>query len=345
VIDGATVVWVTEGPSPAAATPSDEARRSLDAWATARGVRLEEPQARGAPALTIDWSAADAVEQGLARVRDALAGLDFDAAERELARAEIVLRDHPELPQAAWLRAEVERAWSMRWLRGGDEARAKRAWQRAAGLDGGREPGLGEKAFEVEPPITASLRLGGGDASAGLVLDGVSVAAGEVKRAEGEHALAIVNAEGATTWAAWVSLAQGIEVRIAAPDVAACSRADVARARLDGEALRSAGVRCPHWVAAVAAGDGVVRVATCEAASCGPFAEWRPVAPPPPGWAVAPVTPAESHSRWPAWATWTLVGVGVVGAGVAVAAAAGAFRSTPTTETQFVNGGLEVHSF
>jgi hypothetical protein len=348
MIDAVTVVWLAPNlqtePSFARtrrpAEPGDEARRALEAWAGARGVKLEAAAEADAPATPIDWGAAETVEREIARARDALAALDFDAAERALARAQVVLRDHAELPQAAWLRAEVERGWSVRWLRDGDEARAKRAWQRAAGLDGGREPGLGEKAFEGAGTVTASIRLTGAE-GAGLRLDGVKIAPGEVTRTEGEHALAIVRADGATSYAAWVSLAQGEEVKLEAPESPACSRAAMARARLEAVRVRAVGVRCEKWVAAVADGVGVVRVATCEGETCGPLVEWRSIAPSGERTGAA----AESRSKWPAWATWALVGVGVAGAAVGVAAAAGAFKSTPAQETQFVNGGLKVSGF
>jgi hypothetical protein len=214
MVDGVPVAWLAEGAREAA--PSEEARRELAAWAKARGVALSAPrtdEGRAMAAATPDSTTVETVEQEIAHVRDALAGLEFDAAERALARAEAALRDHAELPQAAWLRAEVERAWSTRWLRGGDEERAKRAWQRAAGLDGGREPGLGEKAFEAAAPITAVIRLLGADARADgadgegrsgrrlLRLDGAIAPSGEVKRSEGEHALAIVDGDGRALWA------------------------------------------------------------------------------------------------------------------------------------------------
>ena len=349
-MSAATVVWLAEAAGEPRSAPSDEARRALEAWAKARGVELAPPREAAAPALAIDWSAGERVERGLGRVRDALAGLDLDAAERELARAEGTLRDHPELPQAAWLRAEVARAWSARWLRSGDEERAKRAWQRAAGLDGGREAGLGEKGFAPEATITATIRLRG-DGGDALRLDGAIVPPGDVARTAGEHALAIVSPEGATLWADWVSLAPGSAVEVEAPAAPACSRADVGRARGEakGERVDAAGVRCGAWVAALASGSGaVVRVATCAGGTCGPLVEWRAIASGPSGWTSGPVAPSTepaSRARWPAWATWTLAGVGVVGAAVGVAAAAGAFRSSPAPETQFVNGGIQVHAF
>jgi hypothetical protein len=351
----AVVVWLApaarerEGAASndASEVPSEDAKRALLAWANARGVKLVLPGDEGGERVTglvVDWATAERVERGLAHVRDALAGLEFDAAERELARAEAALREHPELPQAAWLRAEIDRAWSVRWLRGGDEERAKRAWQRAAGLDGGREAGLGEKAFAPDAPITATIELrGAGEAV--LRIDGEIVPPGEIVRSAGEHALAILSPDGRTTYADWVSIAQGTVVRIEAPSPPACSAGDVKRARLSGDKVDATGVRCGAWVAAVAGTGSVVRVATCAGGACGELVEWRSIAAGAPGWTFGPGPAVETRARWPAWATWTLAGVGVVGTAVGIAAAAGAFRSSASAETQFVNGGIQVHSF
>ncbi len=346
----APVVWLAAPGTEA--TPSEAAKRTLEEWAKARGVTLALPVEAPPVVLPLDWSVAETVEQELARVRDALSALDFDAAERALVRAGSLLRAHPELPNAAWLRAEVERAWSARWLRGGDQAQAERAWQRAAGLDGGREAGLGERAFAPSAPITASIRFPDGDEADGsglvssggsLVLDGAAIAPGDVNRTEGEHALVIVRPDGTTAWAEWITLAPGGVVRVEPPPLLRCSRQDVQRAAVAGEAVRATGVRCAEWVAAVMGPRDRVRLATCEGATCSPLVEVNPIA------AVVPVTPRASveapHVHWPAWATWTLAAVGVAGAAVGIAAAAGAFRSTPAAETQYVNGGIQVHSF
>jgi hypothetical protein len=342
----AVVVWIADG----APVPSDDAKRSLEAWARARGVKLVAPSEDAEPAKGIDWSAGEDVESAIARAREALAGLDFAATEKALGEAEATLRDHAELPHAAWLRAEIERTWSSRWLRAKDEARAKLAWQRAAALDGGRAPGLGEKAFDAGATITATIRLDGvGDGEAALRLDGSPIAPGDVTRGEGEHALGVVRADGSIVSSAWVPLTQGAVVRAQAPVAPSCAVGDVKRARLAGDAIVAKGVRCGHWVAAIAVDAEVIRVASCEADSCGPLVEWRVTSSP--SWTFAPPTTlpgsgaaADSGAHWPAWATWTIAGVGVAGATIAIIAAAGAFKSAPT-ETHFVNGGLQIHSF
>jgi hypothetical protein len=336
-VDTATVVWLAADSSasgdPAA---SDEA---LAAWARSHGVTLAPVADTEPEGVPIDWTAADAVEAELARVRDALAGLDFDAAERALARAQATLKEHPELPQAAWLRAEVDRGWAARWTREGDVDRAARAWQRAAGLDGGRSAGLGETAAEGARGVAATIVLEGRARGSTLRLDGETIEPGHVTRSEGEHALAIVTPGGRVTWAGWVGIAEGTVVRVRAPEAPACSREDVMDAALADGGVRASGVRCRSWLAVVGAGAGAVRVARCHAGSCGAFEEERVHQ------AAAQVAEKpRAGGLWPKWATWVIAGALVVGASFAVAAGAGAFHTTTTQETKFVNGGLTVHS-
>jgi hypothetical protein len=116
--------------------------------------------------------------------------------------------------------------------------------------------------------------------------------------------------------------------------------------KLDGEAVRAPAVRCGRWVAAIAsqAEHHGLRVASCEAGACGPLVEWRVLSTEP--WSAGSrERPAEAtRSAWPAWATWTIAGVGVAGTVVGILAASGALKSAPN-ETRFVNGGLQIHSF
>ena len=87
----------------------------MGARAWARTFAARPRHARGLE--RVDLTIADRVEKELDRAREAIAALDADVAERALARAETLLREHPELPQAAWLRAEVHRSWAARWTR------------------------------------------------------------------------------------------------------------------------------------------------------------------------------------------------------------------------------------
>jgi hypothetical protein len=361
----ATLVWLApEGENASGAsdarTSRQEAARALERWARAHDVTLAPPSADDVRALVVDLAVSDRVEQEIERARDAIAAQDADAAERALARAEAEIHAHPELPHAAWLLAEIERGWAARFTRLApvDIERAERAWLRAAGLDGGRVSGIGEPhvALARGAPAHATVAITGGArgesiASFTLSLDGTELAAGPFARSAGAHQLVVMH-DGAPVWAAWVTIAEGTALRIAAPASPACSRGDVARARLRVDTANAAaspnpidatGVRCARWIAAVPSARRVaastsVLVASCEADHCGALALWRgasetsPPRPPPP--------PVASSSTWPAWATWGLVGGGAAVVAGIVVVATGALAPA-RTETRFVNGGVK----
>jgi hypothetical protein len=119
-------------------------------------------------------------------------------------------------------------------------------------------------------------------------------------------------------------------------DGGACSRAQLAGVRrIDATSqVVATGVSCPRWIAA-SAGErrGSVMVASCERDRCGPLLEWRverrvlPEAPQPP-----------TQRRWPAWATWTLVGIGAATATSVALIASGVFEGR-AVEQRFVVGG------
>jgi len=329
----ATVVWV--------APETDGARAALERWARARGVALRPPGDAERPRVAVDPAAADAVEQELARARDAMGSLDAAAVERALEAADAALRAHPELPQAAWLRAEVERAWSSRFARvePRDPDRAARAWARAAALDGGRVAGVGEAATRGTAEA-AALTVANLPAGATARVDGELVDRSHVaRRAPGEHAL-VVAVDGAPSWASWVTLpAEGTTIDLPNLDAPACSRSDVSRAAasLTG-ALDASRVTCPAWIAVREARPGAVAIARCEASRCAGWVEWRP------GGDRQGGGPRPAEARpWPAWATWTIVGAGAAIAAGAIVVAAGAFDRAPR-ETRFVNGGLKASS-
>ena len=337
MIAEAALVWLAQEP------PSDEARRALDAWGSARDVRLVAPSASTAKEIATDFAISDRVEQELDRAREAIAAHEVAIAERALVNAERELLAHPELPHAAWLLAEVERAWAVRFMRIApmDADRAEKAWARAAALDGGRASGVGEpRSGAPSPTVKATLAM---TMSATMVvtIDGVVIAPGPIERAAGTHQV-VVTRDGKTAWAAWVTIADGAVVTV--PDLAgaACSTDDVAHARFTGDGVDAHGVRCPRWIAAlpfgaITAGAGsTIRVASCERERCGPLLAWRA----PRGGDFIPAPPGVPPVHWPAWGTWTLVGAGAVAVGVVVLVATGVFAPT-RTETRFVNGGIK----
>jgi hypothetical protein len=328
----ATIAWIAPGPADA------EQARTLASWGRARGVRLVPPREDRAPALAVDPKVADDVDALLDRARDALAARDADAVDRSLGAAESTLRAHPELPQAAWLMAEVERvrALRLRRLAPVDADAAEKAWERAEAIDGGRVAGVGEQSGTAHP-APATIALDVAPAAAGRWLDGVEASGGALATHAGLHTL-VVTWEGAPVWAAWLDTPAGSSaVHVVAPAAPPCSADDVRHARVTGDVLDATGVRCPSWVAAAPSPEGV-RVAVCEQDRCGPLLPWRaPVA-----WTWTPGTAEPgSGGRWPAWATWGIVGTAAAVVTVGVIAAAGGFKGS-TNETQFVSGGRVV---
>jgi hypothetical protein len=329
----APVVWLA--PARGAAD-----RHALDEWALARGVRIVLPADGRAPAIDVDPSVAERVEDELERARDAVAAQETDGAERALARAEAILRAHPELPNAAWLMAEVHRLWSSRWhrLEPRDPARGDAAWRRAAALDGGRVAGVGETPASPEAAVHPRFVIEGAAEGATVLLDGAPL----VDRPAGEHVIT-VSAGGVVRYAAWLATADATELHVRVPGAPACSTGDLASAQRDaddGSLVRAAAVRCPSWLAVAPLG-AALGVATCEGGTCGPLAEWRvgTLAPPP-----ADVRPEAAPHRWPGWATGAIFATGIVVVTGITLAATGAFDKS-RTETRFVNGGLKLSSF
>ncbi len=339
-----------------------EASKALESWAQARAIRLREPpktpsEAREAPDATVS----DQVEKAIETARDALAAADADAVERALARGESLLRGHPELPHAAWLRAEIHRSWAARWSRvvPRDEARARAAWQDADALDGGRLPGVGETTYPARAKERLTLAIQGGFAQRMVVrLDGQEVEQSSsdkgvklvtVDVAPTEHHL-VITLEGLPAFAAWVPVAASrpgaaeATLAIHVGDESACSAAALSRVlRTSAGNVLAEGVACNLWVAAaVSTRTQGIEVARCSGSSCGPFVEW--------GHALALEVPAVRYAPVPtrpavSWATWTALGVGVVAASTLTLIAAGVFRSrsgTSESDTRFVAGGVRI---
>jgi hypothetical protein len=338
-----SVVWLAPAP------PDPDQRRALEGWSTAHRLRLDPPPARPPAALPIDLHVADTVEGLLDRAGDAIAARDGDAADRALDAAASALHQHPELPQSAWLMAEVERTRSARcrWVAPTGAAEADRAWRRADALDGGRAPGVGEQAAPASPPdATLALDFGApsAEARARTWVDGVPAAAVLALRS-GPHVL-VTSWADAITWATWVDVPIGTSsLRVGAPAPLPCSAEDLAEVRATTTSAEAKGAHCPHWIAAIAGQrQGSVRLAECELDRCGAWILADPVgALATASWpGSGPATGERSGARsgWPAWASWALFGAGAaLGAG-AVFVGSGGFRGS-TPETRFVSGGLK----
>jgi hypothetical protein len=336
------VVWLE------AAAPDPDQSRALTGWARAHGIELVLPSNQKPPTIALDarttMDLADEVERLLDRVRDAIAGRDGEAADGGLAAAESLLRAHPELPQASWLMAEVERGRSSRFRRVQpfDGEAAERAWARAEALDGGRVPGVGERSTTASP-ADATLAIDALPAEAALRLDGHLQPAGAtvVATHAGPHAL-VVTWSDTPVWSGWIDAPPGSSaLALTLPALPPCSTGDVEPAHVAGAdrgAVEATGVRCASWVAARSGPRAAsVRVARCEMDRCGNLVEWS--APSPESWTWSPA-PERARGRWPSWATWGLVGAGAVIATGVVVVASGVLRTAPN-EMRFVSGGVK----
>lgn len=339
--DDVAVVWIEQ-----AEVPTD-AQRAITDWARARGLKVlstsDTPRAKG-PRL--DPALADRLEKELDRAREAIAALDADQADRALARAEALVREHPELPQAAWLRAEIHRSWAARWARlePRDDARAESAWQDAQALDGGRAAGVGEIAFPARAKVPVTFRVPG---PVVVLLDGIALppsadGAFAIDVTPAEHQL-VVMVDGETVFAEWVAIAAlpagapRAVIPIVIGDQGACAASSFGGVLREGTSVRAESVACGQWVAVVATERrGAILVARCARDACGPFVEWRSES----SLASGPNRASAPHrGGWPAWATWTAVGVGAVAATTITLIATGVLESRPI-ETRFVNGGV-----
>ncbi len=341
----ATLVWMDPEP------PDAEQARALSSWGRAHGVKLAAPAKAAAKALEVDVRPGDAVEALLDGARDAIAARDRDGVDRTLSSAESTLRAHPELPQAAWLMAEVMRARATQWrhVPPADPEAAETAWLRAEAIDGGRVPGVGEVASARHPqPATVAVAfspLSPDDAE--LWLDGARAPSDVVATRAGVHTL-VAKWGGAPIWAGWIEAPAGSSsVWVDAPGALGCSVDDVARAHRPSEAagastdaIDARHVRCETWVAAFGgAAQGVVRVATCDKDRCGPAFAWRASSTSMP-WTWSPEAEPASDRTGVPWAAWGLAGVGVAIATAVAIVAAEALQPAPT-EVRFVSGGIK----
>ena len=201
-----TLVWISPEP------PDSDQARALSSWASAHGLKATPPANTPAQALAIDLRIAETVEALLDSARDAIAARERDGADRALSAADTTLRAHPELPQAAWLMAEVERARASAWRNvwATDTEAAERAWMRAEAIDGGRVAGLGEVGT-ARHPDTAVVTVGlspSASQDAELWLDGARAFTQPIATHAGIHTL-VVRSGGAPVWARWIETPRG----------------------------------------------------------------------------------------------------------------------------------------
>lgn len=324
------VVWLDT-----AKTAPSENVAAVDAWARSRGLRLTGFASDDRLALPYPDAAVARVEAELDRAREAIAALDGPTADAALGRAEGELFAHPEVPQSAWLLAEILRARAARSKTIAPEspAAAAAALAEAKRLDGGRMAGLAEppdpEGDDTTPLVDVAVE---GEEVGALRIDGTPSAQGNAPlrvRAGRHHAAVFV--AGKLAYATWFVAAPGSHLTV--PQIRVpCSRSDLAAVRLEGSRLSAERVRCDDWVAA-RRGASSLFVARCHRDGCGPLAEWRVLAP------TAPLVPRYEDRRVPAWATWGAIGAVTLVVATVVLVGSGALESPPES-TRFSYGGV-----
>ncbi|HEY4103011.1 MAG TPA: hypothetical protein VGM44_03935 [Polyangiaceae bacterium] len=304
----AVLVWL----SAASALPTF--RADLDGYAQSRLLRLEAPR-ENAPAFHAAAYAPDVVSQIeilLEEARSATASLEQSRALSALEHAERLLRDHPELPQAAWLMAEELELMAEVESSAPDGAGAAMTLRRrAAVLEGIRATPFSDHPASDEPrtPIRHALTIEGIEPDDVLEWDGER-ASTEVSVAAGEHH-ARVSRHGRLLWAGWVTVAESdASVRLAVTATPPCSPDDIGAGRFEnGRAVPASHARCESYVLARRHAGSGIEAALCSKESCGNIVFYRYV--------PAHAATVTSERTWPRWATYTIVAAaGVLATGV-----------------------------
>ena len=282
----AVLVWLSASASLGALSPVGALptfRADVDAFARSRLLRLEAPR-ENAAAFRASAYAPDVVaevESSLEEARNGTASLEQNRALAALERADHLLRDHPELPQSAWLMAEVlELSADVEntEAEGAEAALALR--KRAAALEGpraapfsDRAPGATLEALEVPP--TQAVTVAGLEATDTLEWDGVE-RANPLTTAAGEHHARVLRG-GRLLWAGWAKVEPNeAQLRLPVPETVACSSDDLEGGHFEGgRAVPATHARCESYVLARARLGGGIEAALCERSSCGNVVIWE----------------------------------------------------------------------
>lgn len=275
------------------------------------------------------------IEALLDAARLALARLDHAEASEGLVAAERLLHEHPELPQAAWLRAEqLTLAAELADQTGGGGSRELR--NRAMALEGPRAPQFRESGSFPPPPMAPDLSVAirGPDNRDAVEWNGTRVF-GTVSTRIGEHAVR-VQRRGQTVWAGWVTVdATTSHVNLNVPLIEPCSPDDLAGTRVQslGPAAPTT-VRCRAWAVAHR-NAGELEIAICRRSECG---NWHRLgSDPEPFRAPAQHLPSRG---FPVWASVALAGVGAALATSVVLWQTGTFERDTRTRERWIYDGM-----
>jgi hypothetical protein len=272
--------------------------------------------------------------------------LDDALALEQLAQAETLIYEHPELPQAGFLLAEAAAQQAPIFEHTGQARLAQIQRLRAATLEGERvRPYAAATEVHSTPSDARAPAAGSRDVTvtglaAGdtLVWDGSPIAARRLTVPIGEHHVQVLR-DTALIWAGFL-LVHGAdtEVRVPVAPPAPCSRRDLSGAGVQHDRVTGAeGVRCPLWaLARPAAGKGV-DVALCRRSECGSLMNWQE------GFGEPLVKPLHEAHPWrlPSWTGYVAAGVGAAAATGLILWQSGAFDDPAEQPRSFTFGGIE----
>jgi hypothetical protein len=314
----------------------------IEGWAHARQLHAEllRPSAE-----SYDAALANEVESLLEEARTLPAASGTPDA---LERAETLLLEHPELPQAAWLLAE-RYAIEAHALAASDEATAARRAEfgrLALQLEGVRAVAAGATPWPTrdaaQPWVPAP---SGARPHDRVFIDAVALQTdGTPSRlAPGRHHVRV--ARGALpVWSGWITLQPGRVEKL--PDPAPpCSALDLADVDAGSAApMPALGVRCGRWAVARPSLRGGVDVAECAGSQCEAWQRAGVVQNDVAAGALDAM--ATARDGWPGWATWSLIGAGALAVTGVVLWQVGAFeRDAPSTEFVFTGPSAAAYRF
>jgi hypothetical protein len=270
-----------------------------------------------------------AIESRLDEARTLSSSLAEAQALAVLAAVEQELREHPELPQAAFLLAEQHRlAAAIRREQPDGAAEAVALDARAFVLEGKRAPAFGQTALPPDTDLEVRrARIVFSDVVQRdeLEIDGVSAGA-ERELLPGEHHVRVLRGD-ALVFAGYVTSDGSNSVRLGVPVIVPCSAWDLAPVTVGTKTpAGTTSVRCGRWVA-VRRMLGKLELAECLGGRCGAFSPLEPPQPPQP-------------PRFPQWASVAIAGAASIAATSLVLWAAGAFdRPVQPARTDVVYRG------
>lgn len=267
--------------------------------------------------------------------KTAIGALRTAEADNALTEAESLIRNHAELPQSAWLLAELYATRRER-IESEDPASSRDLAVRAALLEGERASAFRDAALaelSLELPAAHALQIRGTGPRDRVEWNGEPVTL-RFEQRPGEHHVRVLR-RGRLVWAGWVSVgAAATVVDLPVPAVLACSADDLGGA-LDGDPapLPDAATQCSDWAAARSR-NGVLELARCHRARCG---NWEGQSSRP---ATQPAPARPQASGLPRWFTYAAIGAGTALVAGFVLASSGAFGASDPTRERWVYSGF-----